>query len=354
MASMIGIKVADGEFYPIVEENSGSSKRLVLTTAHDNQDSVQIDLFTSRTATMEHARYIGTIIVDSVTGKKTGEPSIELLITAETDGEISAEAFDAGNDQHHHLSVSLNTLDVDKIGNTADDIIGLDDEEISSTYSNKSSARKASKAPVIAITAIVICAVLLLLWFMLFRNLIKPRDLNDLPNPTSQTEAEEDGSEIAAVNEPDPLSLALAENGHVSLEEINIPQNEEEPPVELVSETEIPPPPTEENAAIEENTVIEIPKIVEQPLVVEDHKIVVKGDEPSGSGAPVTKIHPVYPVPNTGTTYKLKWGDTLWDVSNVYYRDPWYYKYLANFNRIQNPNKVRAGKTINIPPPPQN
>ena len=47
--------------------------------------------------------------------------------------------------------------------------------------------------------------------------------------------------------------------------------------------------------------------------------------------------------------YKLKWGDTLWDISGNYYKNPWAYKRIARYNKIKNPNKIIAGRYITIP-----
>ena len=45
----IGIKLADGSFYPVLEDNTPSEKKLELTTAHNNQTKVMVDLYRSAT-----------------------------------------------------------------------------------------------------------------------------------------------------------------------------------------------------------------------------------------------------------------------------------------------------------------
>ena len=39
-------------------------------------------------------------------------------------------------------------------------------------------------------------------------------------------------------------------------------------------------------------------------------------------------------------TYKIKWGDTLWDIADTYYKNPWRYKYIARRNGIKNPDYI--------------
>ncbi|MDR0719400.1 MAG: Hsp70 family protein, partial [Treponema sp.] len=94
MASTIGIKIANGEFYSIIEENAVVKKRLILTTVHDSQKSVQIDLYRSVAKTMADALYIGSLVVENIRPRPKGEPSIELVIASNQEGEITADAVD--------------------------------------------------------------------------------------------------------------------------------------------------------------------------------------------------------------------------------------------------------------------
>ena len=47
--------------------------------------------------------------------------------------------------------------------------------------------------------------------------------------------------------------------------------------------------------------------------------------------------------------YKIKWGDTLWDLAETYYNNPWLYKKIAVANSIPDPDKIIAGTTLVIP-----
>lgn len=51
----------------------------------------------------------------------------------------------------------------------------------------------------------------------------------------------------------------------------------------------------------------------------------------------------------TGITYRIKKGDTLWDISSTYYRNPWLFPRLAKANSIKNPDLIFAGTKIFIP-----
>ena len=69
--------------------------------------------------------------------------------------------------------------------------------------------------------------------------------------------------------------------------------------------------------------------------------------------APAEEIIPVEPQKETkakeNVTYKIKWGDTLWDLAKSYYNNPWKYPVIAKYNNIKNPDKIISGKTIIIP-----
>ena len=114
MASNIGIKIANGDFYPILEEDSFKKKRMILTTVHDNQSSVQIDLYRSAVNTITDAQYIGSLVVENIKPKPQGEPSIEMIISADEEGVVVADAIDldaGANGEHYELTVSLKSLD---------------------------------------------------------------------------------------------------------------------------------------------------------------------------------------------------------------------------------------------------
>ena len=48
--------------------------------------------------------------------------------------------------------------------------------------------------------------------------------------------------------------------------------------------------------------------------------------------------------------YQVKWGDTLWDIAQSYYNNPWLYKRIATANNIKNPDHIVAGTILVIPP----
>jgi nucleoid-associated protein YgaU len=108
--STIGIKVADGSYYPVLEHGFTGRKKLVLTTARDNQPRVQIDLYRGDGSTLTDARYIGSLIIENIPAASQGAPEIELVIGVDADGQLSAEASDSSTGESQRFSTSLSAL----------------------------------------------------------------------------------------------------------------------------------------------------------------------------------------------------------------------------------------------------
>ena len=80
------------------------------------------------------------------------------------------------------------------------------------------------------------------------------------------------------------------------------------------------------------------------PQAKEDEVVVIeKAEEVKPLPPPAPETKPA------GVTYKIKWGDTLWDLADTYYKNPWRYKKIANYNNIKNPDYIISGTVITIP-----
>ena len=110
------------------------------------------------------------------------------------------------------------------------------------------------------------------------------------------------------------------QNADANIVTVEPPDQKEQP------KDAVPPAP-------EENTIV----IVEQEKV-EKQEVIPEKTEPAPEVKPQT------------VRYLIKWGDTLWDLSDTYYRNPWLYPIIARENKIKNPDLIIAGTYINIPP----
>ncbi|MBO4404191.1 MAG: LysM peptidoglycan-binding domain-containing protein [Treponema sp.] len=103
----IGIKLADGSFYPILEEGKEGVKNLNLTTVQDNQTTVHVDLYRSETGTMEDAEYVDTLEIKNLNPHENGEPTLDLQIEVDADGKLSANIQDPETGKESKTDVPL-------------------------------------------------------------------------------------------------------------------------------------------------------------------------------------------------------------------------------------------------------
>jgi nucleoid-associated protein YgaU len=337
MASTIGIKIANGDFYPIIEENSSVKKRLILTTVHDRQRSVQIDLYKSFTKTMADALYIGSLVVENIKPKPKGEPSIEMVISSNIQGDITADAIDmdtSSRGEHQVLSVSLKSLDESNRELEIPDFeLEQNEEPPTGLYSRAEEIKKRQEpgeSPRFSILPFILLglAIILLIlagWFFFLRQ----RGIFPVIFPFEKTET---GTVSTVPPEPPPAQPS----GPAQTTPVPAQTSPVEPPVPAQ-----PPAPAEPPAPVQPPPRIQAPPVQTVPAET------VNRTRPP---APVSSYKVPASIPREGAPYKIRWGDTLWDISEAFYRNPWLYPRIARFNKIRNPDFIISGKTIRIPP----
>ena len=110
MGNIIGIKLADGSFYPVMEEGKHFSKKLELTTVRDDQTTVHLDLYRSATGSMDDAEYVDTLVVENLVPHPKQEHSLNLNIKLDENNMLSAEIDDPETGAISNSKVSLVTL----------------------------------------------------------------------------------------------------------------------------------------------------------------------------------------------------------------------------------------------------
>ena len=331
MAGTIGIKIANGDFYPITGENVPGKKRLVLTTVHDGQESVQIDLYRSVSKSMLDSQYIGTLVVEDIRPKAKGEPSIELVLASDADGNIKADAYDldAGG-EHHVLSVSLKTLDT---VNQEDDFPDFDldrqEPQPSALYAQpeKDEERKFPWLIMVLATVFVIIAIAILWFFFLGGRDVLPFAF------TRQTQ------EQTITQTPPPPVVQQVQPAPKPVEPPTPPK------VETTPKVETPPPQAEIQPPVETPPPVIVAPVTPPPQRPRTETAVRKRPP-----APVLSYKVPAVIPKNGVVYQIRWGDTLWDISEAFYRNPWLYPRIARYNNIRNPDLIIAGSNVRIPP----
>lgn len=103
----IGIKLADGSFYPILKEGTAKTCQLDLTTVKDGQTKVQIDLYRSESGTMEDAEYVDTLEVSNLVPHPNGEADLHLSVGLNENNELDAKVVDEETGKQSETTVTL-------------------------------------------------------------------------------------------------------------------------------------------------------------------------------------------------------------------------------------------------------
>jgi nucleoid-associated protein YgaU len=319
MGSEIGIKLADGSFYSVLEEDFTGRKKLVVTTSRDNQDSVQIDLYRGSQEGAE--AFIGSLMIENIQPAPKREPEIELQLGLDSRGNLEAFASDPMSGEKQSLSVSLPSLgsadtapleDLDLEGETqarpapGDEPFGRKGLAGESYPVGTADRRKAPLEPrrprLLAVIGFVLLGLLVLAGaaYLIYRLL--------------------DGERIPRL---------FGGGGQVTRPEPVQP----EPPVKPAAQKPAAEKPAAKAPAAEKPAAAKTPAAAEKPAA-----------EKPAAAQPAAA-----PAPADGVWYRIVWGDTLWDLAGTYYRNPWLYPRLAKANKIANPDLIIAGHRLFIP-----
>jgi LysM repeat protein len=295
--STIGIKVADGSYYPVLEHGFTGRKKLTLTTVKNNQDKVQIDLYRGDGKSLSEAHYLGSLVLENIAPSTKGVPEIELSIGIDPDGQLSAEASDVSTGESQKFSASLTTLATEETYQEAEFALEPETPLTGESYRRTETTQRVEaqerRGPnVILLVLFVLLGVLLVaaIAYFVYRGIQGPQ----VPplSPASQTSQ-------PAQKPPAPAQQA--------------------PATQAPAQTAPAPAATQAQQGT------------------------------GGQAAVPSTPAQTKPAAKGGVTYRIKKGDTLWDIAGTYYRNPWLYPRLAKANSIRNPDLIFAGTKIFIP-----
>lgn len=103
--AQIGIKLADGSFYPILDGDHAQRKRLTLTVASPGQAHAQIDILERGD---DGDRFVGSLVLDDL-GTTDGE--LELVVGLNADNQLDAQITDHTGEQYQSLAADLDALE---------------------------------------------------------------------------------------------------------------------------------------------------------------------------------------------------------------------------------------------------
>ena len=491
----IGIKLADGTFYPILQENTPSEKKLDLTTAHNNQTKIMVDLYRSANLSMEDAEYVDSLQIENLVAHPNGEPNISFTISIDEDNKLSAQIIDPETGNQSNTSITLvSRTQEERLTTDEYDITDSDDESLAAGVTAGAGILAAGVAAGAALnadtedtfgeeTAVEVPTDETITEETVSDDTISDQTfempdidseisndetITDEEKTTDETLADEtlvqeqepltdtfegDGSEIIIDDEvadedvpdedldmdfslPEETTLdeasdkvftvpdeALTSNDEdftaanddeffnmddnldTTTEAGDSMNNSDEPQAgNGISFTGLYDKETELGESAASSEVEEaVKKKTKIPVIIciicaiicllatllvlfvipsrfnlfckktTAETVAITAEKPAEE-APPLKAEPPAPaakeeeivviekaetvVPEQppvaeekakNITYKIKWGDTLWDIANTYYKNPWRYKYIARYNGIKNPDHIISGTYIIIP-----
>ncbi len=474
----IGIKLADGSFYPILEDNTPCEKELELTTAHNNQTKVMVDLYRSASCSMEDAEYVDSLQIENLVAHPNGEPNIKFLISIDENNQLSAKLIDSETGIESGTSITL-------VSRTLEERLVTDEYDINDTQETDTLDATAAVA---GVAGAAVAGGLLASaanfsdettesnettestdsqeTFFDDVDTIKEQtpvdeetfvdaDTSDINFDSFEdsTQTQEETQEFAPQTEQsEEMSFedsdSQASNEEFSIEDsplsdmdFDIPESEptvedstqtqqaeiaddfftndekiKEPTFDSASpvagglnfdglydeETKRGSSSTTENNEDDVKKKTKVPVIIcivcaiiciiatllvlitkhnlkkknpaktetaiEQPAQKSDDSSKKSKSSKTAKTEPAVpeakedeviiiekaeKVVPTQPKPSAekskNITYRIKWGDTLWDIADSYYKNPWRYKYIARYNGIRNPDFIISGTVITIP-----
>lgn len=446
----IGIKLADGSFYPVLEDNTPSEKKLELTTAHNNQTKVMVDLYRSATCSMDDAEYVDSLQIENLVARPNGEADIKFTISLDEDNQLSAKIVDSETGNESNTTITL-------VSRTLEERLVTDEYGINDSNSNKASA----------VAAGAVAAGGLLAAAAAMREKVKDEteveeepvveNVDDGVPFGDETLVEEAAVEESVSNEEIPADETIIDetfadealaDDTITEDNSGLPDMDFDIPDDN-TETETPEMPDDffntddldnteerqetmkdptfdsvspaagglnfdglydeetERGTPAENGADEVKKKTKVPVIIciicaiiciiatllilfiipSKYNLITKKhakeagttvsiEEPAPEAEPVPEPEPEPVVPEAkedeiiiiekaeevvpaqppvaeekpkNITYKIKWGDTLWDIADTYYKNPWKYKYIARYNGIKNPDYIISGTKIVIP-----
>ena len=466
----IGIKLADGSFYPVMQEGQPCKKTLGLTTVKDNQTRIVVDLYRSKSNSMEDAEYVDTLQIDGLVSHPNGEADISLNIGLDENNELHAELNDpeTGSDSTVTVTLISRTLEerleptnfevVGEVTDTIDEIkMPFENSEENTEEDSKKDDDFAEKAAGAAVGGGLLAAAAM---YKKQNESEQPKDeeiqnvetendsfvaddetVAQIPETSQENLSEDDALEIPEAEDdilegnldfdestvsPEEDDFQIPDvNENVSNDDIFDSFDSEEEQAEQNKESSEPTPSNgisftglydkenfEESPESPEETSDDVKKKTKVPVIIciicaiicliatalilfivpskynllnkkspseetpveilsetepEEIESEVEPEEPEESViqeaqeeeiivvAEPEQVEPVIPeslekVPED-ITYKIKWGDTLWDIASTYYKNPWKYKKIARDNNIRNPDYIISGRKIILKSP---
>ncbi|MFW5695312.1 MAG: LysM peptidoglycan-binding domain-containing protein [Alkalispirochaeta sp.] len=283
---MIGIRLADHSVFSVFRSEAPGGQRVVLTTARDNQERVDIHLVQSNPDVGSWD--IGTVTLDDLPPAHGGEVEIELVLRLTPDGQLEATATNRATGNSRSISIDIQRAVREAEFAVPQSLTDGFEPDLATEPEPEPRPRRSGGLLVIGMVLVIAALAAGSWWFFL-----RPSGEG---TTTSRPEVPSSSPDLRDTSEQESAERS---NGEPSPE----PQNS-------------PPVPAEE-------------------------------DRPPRTDEPPTT--PVRNVDSDSVEYRIRRGDTLWDISDTFYGTPWLFSELADANEISNPNLIYAEGDLQIP-----
>lgn len=310
---VIGIELADHKFFPLMDENAVTRRRVILTTARDNQDRADIRIGQTRGDSDSRFHSLGVISLTDLPPRRSGESELELRIQLNEQRVLNAEARSRETGDFRSVSIALD--DVDHGGYSVPPALTEDIEaDITAAREPEEPPEPARRRTPLLIAIVMLILLLVALGAVLFFTGVIGGER------TTQTVAPATGA---------PATGAPAAE--------QVPSASSEAPV---ASNEAPAPAGETTAAPSD-----APTAVDAPSASAERA----ADDTAGSAAARQPATPPVTAAANSEPYTIRWGDTLWTISEQTYGTPWLFPELAAFNDIRNPDLIFAEEDLRLP-----
>ena len=262
----IGIKLADGSFYPVLQEGLASEKKLDLTTAHNNQTKVMVDLYRSASCSMDDAEYVDSLQIENLVAHPNGEADISFSVSLDEDKQLSARIVDTETGKESNTTITL-------VSRTQEERLITDEYDISDSEDEN----KKNKAALGAVAGVGLLAAATAIREQEEKNKEDEFNLGDPDVVTDPTQVDFK----PAANDEIPSDEELSSDESISSDDSK-PSSDEEIPTDdtIVSEEDMP----EIDFELPDNTTDEEPALKGNPFEEEtpaDETIISDGSMPS-------------------------------------------------------------------------
>lgn len=369
---IIGIKLSDGSFYPVLTNGIPAEKQLKLTTARDGQTSIRLHLYRSASGAMEDAEYIDSLRIDGLASREMNGPTVSLSVSLDADGTIAARLTDSETGISASKTVPMalpaSALSAEESLPEIDDMPDIPDFNLGSETDTDSfnfdldipEPMDSSEFDVPPLTEEDL-------------DFDTPADsfanddikisktasiLSDInPSASSDTKSSNDFSMNNSPFTDSSLYDGLTQENDQKKSGVSVPlaicivcaviclcvlgiMLFISPPKWFTGKQEEVPGYTYDGPLIPDTELGEIPSPYENIITVADEPIIPE--------QPVI-IEPDAEESTRQIRHLVKWGDTLWDIAGTYYKNPWAYPRIARENNIQNPDFIVSGTILIIP-----